>query len=290
MLDPAALEVLAPTRREDSAYRLPTGCRRSATDRLRSIMLRTDELRRLSVTHVASRHSIGLRGQFKGKPSSRLMPPSRIRTARAPPLPDMRHPSSFSRKRVYASRTDWPIGARRAPTTSGTVSGENGPAAGRRRTGTTASHPTVIATEQFPAHQPRPGPEPLMSSADLPHHSRNGRPPSYPGPQAVAELRCYFGIDLPPGAVSFARSRSSIVVRCAVGRPPSFWLALHTTLRADDDPLHREPVALRQAAGPPETVSVLRVCDVVAWKRHRTDHRGTGCVRRWPLPRRSRQG
>ncbi|MFC4611342.1 DUF6308 family protein [Streptomyces maoxianensis] len=54
---------------------------------------------------------------------------------------------------------------------------------------------------------------------------------------------------------------------------------MHATPRADDDPLHREPVALRQAAGLPETVSVLRVCDVVAWKRHRTDHRGTGCVR-----------
>ncbi|MFJ3720815.1 DUF6308 family protein [Streptomyces sp. NPDC090057] len=53
------------------------------------------------------------------------------------------------------------------------------------------------------------------------------------------------------------------VVRCAVGRPrPSFWLALHAALRADDRSLHCRLLKLRQGAGVSETVSALRVCDV----------------------------
>ncbi|MFK4687233.1 DUF6308 family protein [Streptomyces pristinaespiralis] len=59
------------------------------------------------------------------------------------------------------------------------------------------------------------------------------------------------------------------VVRCAVGRPPSFWLALHAALREDDAALHRQLLKLRQAAGLPETVSALRVCDVAVWMNHR---------------------
>ncbi|MEU2113848.1 DUF6308 family protein [Streptomyces sp. NPDC019507] len=59
------------------------------------------------------------------------------------------------------------------------------------------------------------------------------------------------------------------VVRCAVGRPPSFWLSLHAALREDDSALHRQLLELRQVAGLPETVSALRVCDVVVWMSHR---------------------
>ncbi|MEV7111304.1 DUF6308 family protein [Streptomyces anulatus] len=61
------------------------------------------------------------------------------------------------------------------------------------------------------------------------------------------------------------------VVRCAVGRPPSFWLALHAELRADDRALHRQLLALSQTAGLPETVSALRVCDVAVWMGHRAE-------------------
>lgn len=68
------------------------------------------------------------------------------------------------------------------------------------------------------------------------------------------------------------------VVRCALGRPRlSFWLALHAALRADDHALHRQLLALRRAAGVPETVSALRVCDVVVWMRHRAE--GHACPR-----------
>ncbi|WP_449346001.1 DUF6308 family protein [Streptomyces xanthochromogenes] len=59
------------------------------------------------------------------------------------------------------------------------------------------------------------------------------------------------------------------VVRCAVGRPPSFWLALHAALREDDGALYRQLLELRQAAGLPETVGALRVCDVAVWMNHR---------------------
>jgi len=68
------------------------------------------------------------------------------------------------------------------------------------------------------------------------------------------------------------------VVRCALGRPrPSAWIALHSALRADDRALHRQLLALRRVAGVPETVSALRVCDVVVWMGHRAE--GHACPR-----------
>ncbi|SDS47639.1 hypothetical protein SAMN05216371_0002 [Streptomyces sp. TLI_053] len=63
------------------------------------------------------------------------------------------------------------------------------------------------------------------------------------------------------------------VVRCAVGRPPSFWLGLHAALREDGGALHHQLLELRQVAGLPDTVSALRVADVVVWMGHRAkDH------------------
>ncbi|MFF6787242.1 DUF6308 family protein [Streptomyces sp. NPDC012510] len=65
-----------------------------------------------------------------------------------------------------------------------------------------------------------------------------------------------------------ANQRDS-AVRCAVGQPPSYWLALHAALREDDTALHHQLLELRQVAGVPETVSALRVCDVAVWMNHR---------------------
>ncbi|MFD5739536.1 DUF6308 family protein [Streptomyces massasporeus] len=62
------------------------------------------------------------------------------------------------------------------------------------------------------------------------------------------------------------------VVRCILGRPGSFWLDLHGALSANNHALHHELLALRQSADLPATVSALRVCDVVLWMHHRTDH------------------
>ncbi|MFF7299880.1 DUF6308 family protein [Streptomyces sp. NPDC008265] len=67
------------------------------------------------------------------------------------------------------------------------------------------------------------------------------------------------------------------VVRCLLGRPESFWLGLHAALRADDRALHRALTDLGRSAGLPATVSALRVCDVVLWMRHRTDHQRGAC-------------
>ncbi|MFE9953313.1 DUF6308 family protein [Streptomyces sp. NPDC005531] len=48
--------------------------------------------------------------------------------------------------------------------------------------------------------------------------------------------------------------------------------------RSDTFETGLELLILRQAAGLPETVSVLRVCDVVVWMRHHTDHHDVGCA------------
>ncbi|MFD4652883.1 DUF6308 family protein [Streptomyces sp. NPDC056721] len=67
------------------------------------------------------------------------------------------------------------------------------------------------------------------------------------------------------------------VVKCVVGSPRSFWLDLHAAVLADGCALHEELVALRRSAEVPETVSVLRVCDVALWMRHHGQHRKTDC-------------
>ncbi|MFI0088080.1 DUF6308 family protein [Streptomyces bobili] len=67
-------------------------------------------------------------------------------------------------------------------------------------------------------------------------------------------------------------------VRCILGRPKSFWLDLRGALRADNHALHRELMVLRQAADIPASVSALRVCDVVPWMHHRTDHQQRSCI------------
>ncbi|MYS13720.1 hypothetical protein GTW73_07140 [Streptomyces sp. SID4982] len=67
------------------------------------------------------------------------------------------------------------------------------------------------------------------------------------------------------------------VVRCVLGSPSSFWLDLHRALRANGRALQHELLDLRERAGIPETVSALRVCDVVLWMAHHEDHRPLRC-------------
>ncbi|MGA5324132.1 DUF6308 family protein [Streptomyces seoulensis] len=67
------------------------------------------------------------------------------------------------------------------------------------------------------------------------------------------------------------------VVKCLLGSPSHFWLPLHTALRADDNALHHTLLDLRKRAGVPDTVSALRVCDIVLWMAHRKDHRSSRC-------------
>ncbi|MFH8222695.1 DUF6308 family protein [Streptomyces sp. NPDC018057] len=68
------------------------------------------------------------------------------------------------------------------------------------------------------------------------------------------------------------------VVRCVLSEPESFWLGLWAALRTDERALHHALADLRQRAGLPEHISVLRVCDVVLWMRHRKEHRRSGCT------------
>lgn len=108
--------------------------------------------------------------------------------------------------------------------------------------------------------------------------------PGSPADRAWHLLCAQHGVDWVIAGKFLARKRPRLlpvydkVVRCALGRPrPSFWLALHATLSADDHALHRQLLALRQAAGVPETVSALRVCDVAVWMGHRAE--GHACPR-----------
>ncbi|MFE3760817.1 DUF6308 family protein [Streptomyces sp. NPDC059104] len=96
-----------------------------------------------------------------------------------------------------------------------------------------------------------------------------------PADQAWHLLCDQHGVNWVTAGKILARKRPQLlpvydrVVRCAVGRPPSFWLALHAALREDDAALHRQLQGLRQATGLPDTVSALRVCDVAVWMTHR---------------------
>ncbi|MGW2641884.1 DUF6308 family protein [Streptomyces sp. NPDC001348] len=97
-----------------------------------------------------------------------------------------------------------------------------------------------------------------------------------PADQAWDLLCEQYGVNWVIAGKVLARKRPRLlpvydrIVRCAVGRPPSFWLALHAALREDQAALHRQLMELRQAAGLPETVSALRVCDVAVWMNHRS--------------------
>ncbi|MGW2202120.1 DUF6308 family protein [Streptomyces sp. NPDC001774] len=105
-----------------------------------------------------------------------------------------------------------------------------------------------------------------------------------PADQAWHHLCAQHGVGWVIAGKLLARKRPRLlpvydkVVRCALGRPrPSFWLALHATLRADDRSLHRQLLALRRVAELPETVGALRVCDVAVWMGHRAQ--GHACPR-----------
>ena len=65
------------------------------------------------------------------------------------------------------------------------------------------------------------------------------------------------------------------VVRCAFGKPDGLW-SLLLTLFADGR-LEESLTHVRSTAGVPETVTPLRVLDVIVWMRHRPVHARTGC-------------
>lgn len=69
------------------------------------------------------------------------------------------------------------------------------------------------------------------------------------------------------------------VVRCALERPKGFWMWLHELLQTNDRALERRLLEMRDEAGVPETVTPLRVLDVIVWMRHRPTHVEVRCPR-----------
>jgi len=50
----------------------------------------------------------------------------------------------------------------------------------------------------------------------------------------------------------------------------TFWIDLHTSLRANNGELHQRLLLIREMAGVGEHISPLRILDIVAW-RHGTE-------------------
>ncbi len=69
------------------------------------------------------------------------------------------------------------------------------------------------------------------------------------------------------------------VVRCALERPKGFWTWLDELLQTADGALERRLLEARDEAGVPETVTPLRVLDVIIWMRHRPTHVEGRCPR-----------
>ncbi|MER8017014.1 DUF6308 family protein [Streptomyces griseoluteus] len=102
--------------------------------------------------------------------------------------------------------------------------------------------------------------------------------------QAWALLHSVKGIGWVMTGKLLARKRPRLlpvyddVVKCVLGRPRHFWLPLRTALRADGQALHHTLLDLRKRAGIPDTVSALRVCDIVLWTAHEKDHKARRCA------------
>lgn len=67
------------------------------------------------------------------------------------------------------------------------------------------------------------------------------------------------------------------VVKCAFGNPSGFWSLLLGMFA--DGRLEESLSRVRAIAGVPDTVTPLRVLDVIVWMRHRPGHLRTGCTR-----------
>lgn len=107
--------------------------------------------------------------------------------------------------------------------------------------------------------------------------------PGSPADQAWHALQTQRGLGWVTTNKLLARKRPRLlpvydrVVRCAVDHPDSFWLSLHHALTANGNQINELLLHLRSSAGLPDTVSALRVCDVVLWMHHVDAHRERGC-------------
>ncbi|WP_460968424.1 DUF6308 family protein [Pedococcus soli] len=96
--------------------------------------------------------------------------------------------------------------------------------------------------------------------------------PDFPAWQLETALRELPDVGRTIASKLMARKRPRLVpiydkvLRQVMGLEKSHWAPLNTALRADGQALHHRLLALRDEAGLPETVSPLRVLDVIAWR------------------------
>jgi hypothetical protein len=62
------------------------------------------------------------------------------------------------------------------------------------------------------------------------------------------------------------------IVRCQFGAPKRVWLKLHDQLAENGGELRAALAEVRATVGVDDNVSILRVLDIVLWRRHVTDH------------------
>jgi hypothetical protein len=81
-----------------------------------------------------------------------------------------------------------------------------------------------------------------------------------------------------------ARKRPSLIpvydqiVRCAYGWPENIWKALRKALRQDDSYFRMALEDLKNRAGIPVEIGLLRTLDVAIWMHHRPHHTGYDCT------------
>jgi hypothetical protein len=104
-----------------------------------------------------------------------------------------------------------------------------------------------------------------------------------PAHQAWRLLREADGIGWVVAGKLLARKRPHLVpvydevVACAFRTSKGFWCWLHDRLGEQDAILADRLANLRRQAELPDTVSLLRILDVVMWMRHRDEHTGYRC-------------
>ncbi|MEV0881867.1 DUF6308 family protein [Micromonospora echinofusca] len=118
-----------------------------------------------------------------------------------------------------------------------------------------------------------------LGHPDAPDFIEEGRPAD----QAWQLLRDADGIGWVVAGKLLARKRPHLVpvydevVACVFRTSKGFWRWLHGRLGEQDGILAERLADLRRQAELPDTISLLRILDVVMWMRHRDEHTGYRC-------------
>ncbi|WP_306204478.1 DUF6308 family protein [Actinoplanes sp. RD1] len=105
--------------------------------------------------------------------------------------------------------------------------------------------------------------------------------PGSPADKAWQLLKTQDGVGWVTAGKLLARKRPKLipvwdrVVRCQLALPGDVWRTLDTTLA--DPAVRTDLAALRDNAGLPPEVTLLRILDVALWMRHHKQHRDAAC-------------